>query len=220
MVDLAKARTLLDKLDSGKKVSRRDLRAALGDEGLEEYERRWQDELDRRKFIEHKPVEIKEYEALVHCGDFYENRADGAKGKTAMKLRNMAETKYERAIEYLNEIIECDGNLRIWFDRDLDFDANTTTLGLDRDSIARTITSRSNHKLSEGIAENYSKEFIKRQLLTDAIANGGVPGAMELTAEQREKLAAKLKKTTITTQSATPLSLELKELLKNLTQKR
>ena len=96
----------------------------------------------------------------------------------------------------------------------------TTTLGLDRDSIARTITSRSNHKLSEGIAENYSKEFIKRQLLTDAIANGGVPGAMELTAEQREKLAAKLKKTTITTQSATPLSLELKELLKNLTQKR
>lgn len=211
MADLAKAQTLLGKLDSGKKVSRRDLRAALGDEGLEEYERRWQDELDRRKFIEQKPEEIKEYEALVHEGDFYENRADGAKGKTAIKLRNMAETKYERAIEYLEEIIDGDGSLRIWFDRDLDFGSDTTTLGIDRNSIARTITSRSNYKLSDGIAEKYSKEDIKRQLLTDAIAHGGVK---ELAAAQNTKLAEKQKKSTA------PQNAIVKELLKNLTAKR
>ena len=196
MADLAKAQMLLEKLDSDKKVSRRDLRAALGDEGLEEYERRWQDELDRREFIEHKPDEIKKYEALVHEGDFYENRADGAKGNTAMKLRNMAETKYERAIEYLSEIISCDGNLRIWFDRGLDFSADTD-LGIDRASIARTITSRSNHKLSDGMAAKYSKEDIKRQVLTEAIASGSERGVAKLTeAEQSAILKEKLKKLT------------------------
>ena len=90
MADLAKAQTLLDKLDSGKKVSIRDLRAALGDEGVAEYENRWQAELDRRKEFEQKPDAIKKYEALVHEGDFLENRADGAKGNAAIKLRNMA----------------------------------------------------------------------------------------------------------------------------------
>ena len=188
MVDLAKAQTLLDKLNSEKKVSRRDLRAALGDEGVKEYERRWQDELNRREFIEQKPDEIKKYEAMVHEGDFYENRADGTKGITAIKLRNMAETKYERAIEYLQEIIDCDGNLRIWFDRHLEFDSDTT-LSIDRVGIARTITSRSNYKLSDGMAGKYSKEDIKRQLLNDIVLD-----VVELTEAQSAELKQKLAK--------------------------
>ncbi len=194
MADLAKAQTLLDKLDSGKKVSIRDLRAALGDEGVAEYENRWQAELDRRKEFEQKPDEIKKYEALVHEGDFFENRADGAKGKTAIKLRNMAETKYERAIEYLQEIIEGDGSLRIWFDRDLGFDAGAATLGLDRDSIARVITTRSVYKVSSGMAANYSKEDIKKEVLRDAIANAGAVTMAAQTEIVKRKLAALMKR--------------------------
>lgn len=194
MADLAKAQKLLDKLDNGKKVSIRDLRAALGNEGVEDYGNRWQAELDRRKEFEQKPDEIKKYEALVHEGDFFENRADGAKGKTAIKLRNMAETKYERAIEYLQEIIEGDGSLRIWFDRDLGFDAGAATLGLDRDSIARVITTRSVYKVSSGMAANYSKEDIKKEVLRDAIANAGAVTMAAHTEIVKRKLAALLKR--------------------------
>lgn len=194
MADLAKAQKLLDKLDNGKKVSIRDLRAALGNEGVEDYGNRWQAELDRRKEFEQKPSEIKKYEALVHEGDFFENRADGAKGKTAIKLRNMAETKYERAIEYLQEIIEGDGSLRIWFDRDLGFDAGAATLGLDRDSIARTITSRSAFKTGGGMAVRYSKEDIKKEVLRNAIESAGTVTTAAQTEIVKRKLAALLKR--------------------------
>lgn len=194
MADLAKARMLLDKLENSKKVSIRDLRAALGNEGVEDYESRWQAELDRRKLFEQKPDEIKKYEALVHEGDFLENRADGAKGKTAITLRNRAETKYERAIEYLEEIIEGDANLRVWFDRDLNFDAGTATLGLDRDSIARTVTSRSAFKASSGMAAKYSKEDIKKQVLTDAIDNAHRMTTAAQTEIVKRKLAALMKR--------------------------
>ena len=193
MADLTKARMLLDKLENSKKVSIRDLRAALGNDGVEDYESRWQAELDRRKLFEQKPSEIKKYEALVHEGDFLENRADGAKGKTAITLRNRAETKYERAIEYLEEIIECDGSLRVWFDRDLNFDAGTATLGLDRDSIARTVTSRSAFKTSSGMAAKYSKEDIKKQVLTDAIENAHSVMTAAQTEIVKRKLAALMK---------------------------
>ena len=193
MADLAKAQTLLDKLDSGKKVSMRDLRAALGADGVAEYENRWQAELDRRKEFEQKPDAIKKYEALVHEGDFLENRADGAKGNAAIKLRNMAQAKYERAIEYLQEIIKSDGSLRIWFDRNLGFDASTT-LGLDRDSIARTITSRSAYKTGSGMAMKYSKEDIKKEILQNAIENAGRVTTAAQTEIVKRKLAALLEK--------------------------
>jgi len=193
MTDLAKAQTLLDKLGKGKKVSIRDLRAALGNEGVEDYGNRWQAELDRRKEFEQKPNEIKNYEALVHEGDFLENRADGAKGNTAVKMRNMAEAKYERATEYLQEIIERDGSLRSWFDRDLNFGAGTT-LGLDRDSIARVITTRSVYKVSSGMAAKYSKEDVKKEVLRDAIENGGAATMAAQTEIVKRKLAALLEK--------------------------
>ena len=194
MADLAKAQKLLNKLDSGKKVSIRDMRAALGDDGVAEYENRWQAELDRRKEFEQKPDVIKKYEALVHEGDFLENRADGAKGNAAIKLRNMAEAKYERAIEYLQEIIESDGGLRIWFDRDLGFDAGAATLGLDRDSIARTVTSRSHYKASNGSAQKYSKEDAKKEVLQNAIESAGRMTAAAQTEIVKRKLAALMKR--------------------------
>lgn len=193
MTRAATAQTLMDKLDSGGKVSRRDLVAALGEAGIEEYERRWAAELDRRKYFEQKPDEIKKYEALVHEGDFLANRATGATGNTAIKMGNMAEAKYERAIEYLQEIVERDSSLRHWFDRDLSFGIGTS-LGIDADSVARTVTSNSVYKLNAGMAKKYSKEEIKRELLREAIESGGVWAQREITVAQKDALKDKLKK--------------------------
>ena len=205
MADLAKARKLLDRLSGGKDVTLRELENALGKDGLADYESRWQEELDRRTLFAEKPDEIKEYEALVHAGDFDENRADGIKtiGKRSkrdlagndsrVRLRNLSESKYERAIEYLKEIITIDSGLRIWFDRDLDFGADTTTLSIDRVGIARTVTSRSSYKRSEGMAKKRSKAEVKMDVLNAAIAQAeGAGYAGEQTEEQLEIIKRKL----------------------------
>jgi len=53
-----KIEALLTKLTKGKNVSLRDLENVLGLVGLVEYERLWNEELDRRKFFEAKPTAL------------------------------------------------------------------------------------------------------------------------------------------------------------------
>jgi hypothetical protein len=211
MTDAERIRTLLAKLKKNANVSLRDLKAALGDAGVSEYEDRWKDELDRRSYFETKPDAIKQYEAMVHEADFLFNRYEGMAqiGKRSKKdmqgrnskrrLHDASETKYELAIEYLQELIECDGSLRVWFDRDLDFDADTTTLSIDCVGVARTVTSKSIYKQSSGAAEQRSKGDIKRELLGAALERCGADGvrrdaAAELTAVQKAQLKGKLAK--------------------------
>ena len=137
MTDAERIRTLLARLEKSANVSLRDLKAALGDAGVGEYEDRWKTELDRRSYFEEKPDDIKKYEAMVHEADFLFNRSEGMtqigkrskkdmQGRNSKKrLADASETKYELAIEYLQELIECDGSLRVWFDRELNFDVGT-----------------------------------------------------------------------------------------------
>jgi hypothetical protein len=213
MADVAKAKKLLDKLSNGGDVSMRDLDGALGKEGVADYEGRWQYELENRKIFEVKPEQIKHYEELVHKGDFDYSRAESVSkpskrskrinGKSsAQRLEELSETKYERAIEYLAEIISIDGSLRIWFDRDLDFGAGTTTLSINPDGIPRTVTSRSTHRLGDGMATKRSKADVKKDVLEAAIewaerakalGKDGALGAVgELGAEEAAILKAKL----------------------------
>jgi hypothetical protein len=211
MTDAERIRTLLAKLKKNANVSLRDLKAALGDAGVSEYEDRWKDELDRRSYFEKKPDTIKTYEAMVHEADFLFNRSEGIAhigkrskrdglGRTSVRrLAEASETKYELAIEYLQELIDCNESLRVWFDRDLDFDAGTTTLSNDCDSIARTVTSKSIYKQSSGAAEQRSKAEIKRELLEAGLAQCGADGvrrddAVEMAAEQAAELKRKLAK--------------------------
>lgn len=191
----------------------RDLDAALGKEGVADYEGRWQYELDKRKIFEEKPEQIKHYEELVHKGDFDYIRAESVSkpskrskqinGKgSAQRLEELSETKYERATEYLEEIISIDGSLRIWFDRDLVFGAGTTTLSIDPVGIPRTVTSRSAHRRGDGMAEKRSKADVKKDVLeaaiewaerTKALGKDGALGAVgELGEEQAAILKAKL----------------------------
>ena len=60
----SKIEALLKKLTNGRNVSLRDLENVLGLVGLVEYERLWNEELDRRKFFEVKPTALADYEAM------------------------------------------------------------------------------------------------------------------------------------------------------------
>lgn len=49
----------------------------------------------------------------------------------------------------LQEILHYDGYLRIWFDRDISFEAGSDLLSVDIVSLSRLVTSRSNEKLCD-----------------------------------------------------------------------
>jgi hypothetical protein len=186
----AKIKQLLAK--KGKKVSMRDLCNTLGESGVEEYEGRWQAELDRREYFADKPTAIKEYEDILKQADFANNKADGIKHigarskiingvNSRARLRNSAEALYEQALTKLEEVIHCDRSLEVWFDRQLDFGFGST-LSINVVGIPRVVTSRSEYKQTSGFAAIVTKEDIKREILEYALTSNGV---VELTAEQK-----------------------------------
>ena len=198
-VNKLKIRALLTKLANGRNVSLRDLRNTLGKSGVEEYESRWQAELDKRAFFEEKPSVIKEYEDILKQADFANNKADGIKRISARskvingvnsrtRLRNSAETLYETALTKLEELIHSDRSLEVWFDRQLDFDTSGT-LSIDVAGIPRVVTSRSEYKQTSGFAAPVTKEDIKRNILEYASEQDTAVG---LTAEQKQLMKRRL----------------------------
>jgi hypothetical protein len=103
-----------------------------------------------------------------------------------IKLQNEAESLYERALEYLDEIINDDQNLRVWFDRDLEFSAGSN-IGCDNVRVPRVVTSRSLDKQDCGAAKKRSKAEIKREVIENAIAK--IETEARLLEEVRNKMA-------------------------------
>lgn len=151
----AKLETLLAKLDAGKAVSLRDIEFNLGKEGINEYNALWAAELERRKFFEVKPEQIKHYDELVKQADFANN-------KYQPNTKHPKPTKhYQAAIDLHAKIVDVDAQLAKWFDR------TVSEAKSDVEGVARLVTSRS--KLKRADAEITSKESIKRHLLVEAV---------------------------------------------------
>ena len=187
-----KVRKLITKLDSGRSVSVRDLLNNLGASGVEEYERRWQEELDRREMFTGKPDAIKEYEDILKQANFANNRADGIKHigarsklvngvNSRTRLRNSAEALYENALIKLEGMLHADKSLEVWFDRQLVFD-NSGRLSIDVAGMPQVVTSRSEYKQTSGFATPATKEDIKREILELALEKDSAIG---LTVEQK-----------------------------------
>jgi hypothetical protein len=153
--DKTKLEKLIAKLDNGKAVSLRDIQFNLGAEALNEYNKLWNAELERRKFFEVKPTQIQEYDALVKEADFANN-------KYQPNTKHPKPTKhYQKCIDLHKSIVEADVTLAQWFDRHV-VEATADVLGL-----ARLVTSRSELKRTSSICE--TKETIKRRLLIEAV---------------------------------------------------
>ena len=67
---------------------------------------------------------------------------------TAKTFYNKSESLCEDALEILQEILHYDSSLRVWFDRDIDFEVGGE-LSADIVSLPRLVTSRSREKLSD-----------------------------------------------------------------------
>jgi hypothetical protein len=158
-IDKTKLEKLLTKLDSGKVVSLRDIELNLGLEGLDRYNSLWAKELERRKYFDVKPKQIKDYDELIKKADFANNKLQpNTKHPKPTKL-------YESAVELHSQIVNADKTLGQWFDRAF------SEVTADVEGVARLVTSRSELKRTSGSAEAISKEAIKDSLLTDALNN-------------------------------------------------
>lgn len=133
-------------LENDQHVQNRKLQTWLSKDEFARIDQEWQQEQAHREIYKDKPEEVRKYEAIVAEADFYFNRSEhyslNGNHKSAHSLSDLAESTYERALEYLEEIIGLYPELRIWFDRET-METKDNHLGLDADSVPRTVTSRS-----------------------------------------------------------------------------
>ena len=123
---LAKLEAIAEKLKRGENVQNRQLHRWLSEEEYKQLEYAWQEQLELRNELKDKPSDLKRYEEKLKQATFNYNRAEGYsnKGKhdTAKKFYDNSESLCEDALEILQEILHYDSSLRVWFDRDINFE--------------------------------------------------------------------------------------------------
>ena len=149
---LSKLEAIAGKLKRGENVQNRQLQSWLSEDEYAQIEAEWQEQLELRDELKDKPSDLKRYEEKLKQATFNYNRAEGysSKGKhaTAKTFYSQSESLCEDAIEILQEILHSDGRIRIWFDREINFEVGGE-LSADIASLPRLITSRSNERLRE-----------------------------------------------------------------------
>jgi len=172
---LTKLETIADKLKRGENVQNRQLQTWLSEEEYEQLDYEWQKQLELRSELKDKPSDLKRYEEKLREATFNYNRAEGysSKGKhsTAKKFYDKSESLCEDALEILQEILHYDSSLRVWFDRDINFEVGGD-LSADIVSLPRLVTSRSHEKLSAD-SRLTSKQSVKLVVVERAMYNIG-----------------------------------------------
>jgi tetratricopeptide (TPR) repeat protein len=168
---LFKLNSIADKLRRGENVQNRQLQTWLSEDEYAQLETEWQEQLELREELKDKPSDLKRYEEKLREATFNYNRAEGysSKGKhtTAKKFYNKSESLCEDALEILQEILHYDSSLRVWFDRDRNFEVGGD-LSADIMSLPRLVTSRSHEKLSDD-SRLTSKQSVKLTVVERAI---------------------------------------------------
>ena len=168
-----KLRNILNKLENGENIQNRMLKTWLTENEYKEFLNSWEEQIEIRNELKDKPHEIKEYEEQLKKALFIYNKAENYSHlnnhSTAKKLYTEAEVAFEYLMEYLQGIITADQNLRIWFDRNTDWDIDSIAAA-DIDNIPRVVTSRSNQRISPSPLV-LSKNTIKQQIVSKALNN-------------------------------------------------
>lgn len=157
---------LIERIENGEKVTKRDMKAVLGDLEITEYEQAWDNTKILNKEMAETPDPLKEYAALISKADVLYRRADylSQRGKaSARALFGKANAAYETAFERLAEL--CGGNpyLETYLDRPLDWHMGKLDLNLTPESAPRLKTGRSIYKQSSALKR--SKNDLKQEAL-------------------------------------------------------
>ena len=154
---LAKLRTVLEKLCSGKTVQNRQLQTLLSEESYARYLDDYASQTEMRNSLKEKPSVIIEYEKRLKAATFAYSKADAMsarrKSKRIEEMFGNSDTKFERLNEFLSENIEGRPELEAWFDRPIQTDPENR-FSLTPDAFPQIITSRSIRNQGGGYVSN------------------------------------------------------------------
>jgi len=172
---LAKLEAIAEKLRRGENVQNRQLQTWLSDDEYAQIEAEWQEQLALRETFKDKPSELKRYEEKLKEAIMMRNRSDAYHRKgnktSAYKLDSKCESLCENALEILQEIVQHDASLQIWFDRELDF-GHGSLIDASIGNLPRLVTSRSIDK-KRGDIRLASKQSVKLAVVERAMHNIG-----------------------------------------------
>ena len=172
---LAKLEAIAEKLRRGENVQNRQLQTWLSEDEYAQIEAEWQEQLALRETLKDKPSELKRYEEKLKEAIMMRNRSDAYHRKgnkaSAYKLDSKCESLCEDALEILQEIVQYDASLQIWFDRELDF-GHGSLIDASIGNLPRIVTSRSIDK-KRGDIRLASKQSVKLAVVERAMHNIG-----------------------------------------------
>jgi len=181
---------LLERMNAGKDVAPRDLKNALLPAEYEDLQMSWSSQKELRDDINDKPNAVQEYEELLRRALFLNNKSEGYSNnpkksqlcdksgvRYARKFHDQSQAAFERALEHLQESVQIDQSLHIWFDRPLVFGLDGN-IDLSPEGMPKAVTSRSVDRKGMGILHSVQR---KRQLKQDALER-----ALEALKEQPE----------------------------------
>ena len=143
---LVKLNGMLDELRRGENVQNRRLASWLSADEYEQIAAELNTQKYFRKELKDKPDELRRYENKLHQATFNHNKAErfrkrGSQDKS-IKFRNISESYCEDALKILQEIVDADASLQMWFDRGLDF-GHGSLVDAQFGKLPRLVTSRS-----------------------------------------------------------------------------
>ena len=154
---LAKLRTVLEKLCSGKTVQNRQLQTLLSEESYARYLDDYTSQTDMRNWLKEKPSVIIEYEKRLKAATFAYSKADAMSAKRKSKrieeMFGNSDTKFERLNEFLIENIKGHLELEAWFDRPIHTRPDNS-FSLTPDAFPQIVTSRSVRNQGGGYMSN------------------------------------------------------------------
>ena len=184
---------MLATLKRWENVQNRQLAIWLTQEEYENFESDWESQQLIREELKDKPDELKRYENKLHQATFNDNKTErfrkrGNKDKST-KFRNLSESHCEDALEILQEIVDADASLHMWFDRGLDF-GHGSLVDAQLGNLPRVVTSR-----SQDTQTTDSRLMSKREAKIVAVEMA-ISTLLEIkiedTEEQKERQSAKL----------------------------
>ncbi|TAF37824.1 MAG: hypothetical protein EAZ66_06870, partial [Alphaproteobacteria bacterium] len=153
-----------------------------------------------RDELKNKPSEVREYERRLKLALLAYNKGEGAssRGRSSAAKRYFAEADalFERALEYLQEIVAAEPSLCVWFDRDTEWTIESEA-NIDPVSVPRVVTSRSLDNRGGGLTSRLQgKRDVKIAAVERALAAADVETGqddVDLNAAQRAELERFLK---------------------------
>ena len=154
---LAKLRTVLEKLCSGKTVQNRQLQTLLSEKSYARYLDDYTSQTEMRNWLKEKPTVITEYEKRLKAATFAYSKADAMSAKLKSKrieeMFGNSDTKFERLNEFLRENIEGHPELEAWFDRPIHTGPDNS-FSLTPNAFPQIVTSRSIRNQGGGYMSN------------------------------------------------------------------